>query len=104
LDPAQRIQSWNDRQAFVGSDGVFRAVLAHRDPGVPNWLDTGGFDEGVMLCRFQFPECTAPQPRTRVVPLASLAQLLPPDTPRVDPDERRRDIARRRHGLAMRFR
>lgn len=104
LDPAQRIQSWNDRQAFVGSDGVFRAVLAHRDPGVPNWLDTGGFDEGVMLCRFQFPECTAPQPRTRVVPLASLAHLLPPDTPRVGPDERRRDIARRRHGLAMRFR
>lgn len=104
LDSSRRIQSWNDRQAHVGSDGVFRAVLAHRDPGVPNWLDTGGFDEGVMLCRFQFPERAAPQPRTRVVPLARLAQELPADTPRVSPDERRRDIARRRHGLAMRFR
>lgn len=103
LDPAYRLQSYNGHQAFIGDDGVFRALLAHRDPGVPNWLDTGGFREGVVLCRFQFPERPAPQPRTRVIPFDAIPQSLPPPTPRVSPEERRREIARRRHGLALRF-
>lgn len=104
LDPAYWLQSYNDRQAFIGADGVFRAVLAHRDPGVPNWLDTGGFREGVMLCRFQFPERPAPQPRTRVIPFDGIRSALPAETPRVGPEQRRPEIARRRHGLARRFR
>src|SRR3546814_2144567 len=32
--------SLNDVQAVVDSDGVFRAVISARDPGVHNWLDT----------------------------------------------------------------
>jgi len=103
LDPACWLQSYNDHQAFIGDDRVFRAVIAHRDPGVGNWLDTGGFREGVVLCRFQFPECPVPQPRTRMIPFDSIASILPPQTPRVSPEERRREIARRRHGLALRF-
>lgn len=103
LDPACWLQSCNDHQAFIGDDRVFRAVIAHRDPGVRNWLDTGGFHEGVVLCRFQFPERPVPQPRTRVIPFDSVASILPPQTPRVSPDERRREMARRRHGLALRF-
>jgi len=104
LDFGQRLQSYNDRQAFVGADGIFRTVIAHRDPGVPNWLDTGGFREGVMLCRFQFPETPAPQPQTRVVRFDSLAQVLPVDTPHVDERSRRAELERRRQGLSRRFR
>lgn len=104
LDPAYRLQSVNGHQAFIGPDGMFRAVVAHRDPGVPNWLDAGGFQEGVLLCRFQFPERPAPQPQTSLIPFDSITSALPSSTPRVTPEERRREIARRRHGLALRFR
>ncbi len=104
LDPAWRLQSCNDRQAFIGDDGVFRALVAHRDPGVPNWLDTGGFREGVILCRFQFPERAAPQPRVRLIPFESIVPVLGAQTPRVGAEERRREVARRRLGLALRFR
>lgn len=104
LDPAYRLQSINGHQAFIGPDGMFRAVVAHRDPGVPNWIDAGGFREGVLLCRFQFPERSAPQPQTRLVPFDSIHSALPSQTPRVTSEERRREIARRRHGLALRFR
>jgi len=104
LDFAQRLQSYNGHQAVLGSDGVFRAVIAHDDPGVPNWLDTGGFREGVMLCRFQFAEEPAPQPRTRVVPYREVVAALPAGTPRVEPLVRRQEIARRRQGVARRFR
>lgn len=104
LDPAYWLQSHNDHQAFVGEDGVFRAVISYMDPGVANWLGTGGFREGVILCRLQFPERPTAQPRTRVVPFNQIASVLPPHTPRVGPEERRREIARRRHGLALRFR
>jgi len=104
LDYAYRLQSYNDHQAFVGADGIFRAVLAQQDPGLPNWLDTGGFREGVVLCRFQFAERPAPQPATRVVAFADLASVVPPETPRVDQAARRQEIARRRLGVARRFR
>ena len=35
----------NGHQAVL-DDGVFRAVVAHRDPGVANWLDTAGNRRG----------------------------------------------------------
>ena len=39
---ANRQSSLNGHQAVLDPDGVFRAVISARDPGVPNWLDTGG--------------------------------------------------------------
>ncbi len=42
LDYTYRQTSLNGHQAVLDSDGVFRAVVAHRDPGVANWLDTAG--------------------------------------------------------------
>jgi len=104
LDYSQRLQSYNDHQAFSGTDGVFRAVIAHRDPGVPNWLDTGGFEEGVVLCRFQFPDRPAPQLCTRVVRTDDLVGVLPAETSGIDGAQRRRQIALRRYGLARRLR
>ena len=31
------------------TDGRVRVVVAHRDPGVQNWLDTGGLGDAVMV-------------------------------------------------------
>ena len=37
-------------------DGRVRLVVSHRDPGVPNWVNSGGRDHGVMGLRFVEPD------------------------------------------------
>lgn len=104
LNFARVLSSYNGHQAVLDGQGVFRAVIAHRDPGVPNWLDTSGHREGVMLVRFQFPETPAPQAQTRLVKFDELASALPADTPRIRPAARRAELALRSAGVARRFR
>jgi hypothetical protein len=48
--------SLNRRQTRLEADGRFRIVVAHEDPGVPNWLDTGGEQSGVVFVRYLLPE------------------------------------------------
>jgi len=59
--------SLNRRQMQADADGRFTAVVAHRDPGVPNWLDTGGRPNGILYWRFLLSEGEIEQPRCRVV-------------------------------------
>jgi len=66
--------SLNRRQMKPGPDASYRIVVAHRDPGVPNWLDTEGRPTGLIFWRFLLPQQTPSQPRTKVVPVASLAK------------------------------
>ena len=49
-----------------------RFVIAHRDPGVPNWLDTAGHRRGTVGVRWVGPDVVDVLPSTRVVPLSSL--------------------------------
>ncbi len=102
IDYANRQSSLNGHQAVVDSDGVFRAVVAHTDPGVANWLDTAGHRQGPMIFRWLRAE-SAPVPTTRVVAVDALDGALPSGTVRVDPAERRATIARRRAGVRKRF-
>ena len=44
--------SINGHEAVIDTDGVFRAVIAHHDPGVINWLDTGGHARGLIGGRY----------------------------------------------------
>ncbi len=46
----------NHREVAIDSDGRVRIVVAHRDPGVPNWLDTGGRTRGTLFLRFLLAE------------------------------------------------
>ncbi len=94
LDYATRQSSLNSRQAHVARDGRLRVVIAHRDPGIQNWLDTGGCAEGLLQYRWVWTR-TNPTPTLKSVAFADLAQALPPDTPRISPAERRRVIAAR---------
>ncbi|GJM37494.1 MAG: hypothetical protein DHS20C19_08610 [Acidimicrobiales bacterium] len=48
----QRRTNLNDRQVAYRDDGSVRCVLADRDPGVDNWLDTGGHHTGVVFFRW----------------------------------------------------
>jgi hypothetical protein len=61
------------RQLRLGKDASYRIVLAARDPGVPNWLDTEGRPFGTIFWRFLQPEGTPQRPRTKVVAIDSLA-------------------------------
>jgi hypothetical protein len=61
----------NHHTAAREPDGSVRLVVAHRDPGHPNWLDTAGHARGTMCLRYVRAR-SAPVPRTRVVPFASL--------------------------------
>lgn len=69
--PWRRI-SLNRKQMQLGEGGAYRIVVAHRDPGVPNWLDTSGRRSGTIYWRFLLPDGDPPTPTTRVVPLAEL--------------------------------
>jgi hypothetical protein len=62
----------NHTQAHYEPDGSFRLVIAHRDPGVPNWLETAGHDHGTMGLRWVKAE-VHPQPECRVVPVHELS-------------------------------
>lgn len=103
LDYVGRITSLNGRQVHVDGDGRIRYVLAHTDPGVPNWLDVTGHPWGGMLFRAALT-ASAAQPTARVVALGDVRASLPEETPIVDEYQRREQIRRRRAHVASRFR
>lgn len=55
----------NKHTAVPDADGGVTAVIAHRDPGVPNWLDTAGHRLGHFAMRWvRAAEYVDPQTRT----------------------------------------
>ncbi len=103
LDFASRQSSLNGHQAQLDESGVFHGVIAHRDPGVPNWLDTGGHQHGTVAARFLLAE-SATEPKLRSVKFADVLAELPADMPRIDPATRTEIIERRRHAVWRRYR
>jgi len=69
LDYRYHRVSLNHSQVRLEADGSFRLVVAHRDPGMPNWIETAGHREGVVFCRWLQAETFPEQPSSRVVRL-----------------------------------
>jgi len=103
LDFATRQTSLNGHQAALDGDGVFRCVIAHRDPGVANWLDTAAHERGTIAARFLLAE-SSPEVRLRAVRFDELASALPPGTPRIEAAARARNLERRRLAVLRRYR
>jgi hypothetical protein len=103
MDYTNRVTSLNGQQLRADADGRVRVVIAHRDPGVPNWLDTAGHLEGLIQYRYIWTK-NDPEPSARIVHEGDVRAALPPGTPRVSPEERRRTIARRQAHVAWRER
>lgn len=96
-----RQSSLNGLQAAVDPDGRMRAVLSHRDPGIANWLDTGGHLYGMMIGRWY--RCSSqPVPKVTKVKFAELDRHLPADVVRIDADGRAEALRRRRIGSQLR--
>jgi len=102
IDYGRHQSSLNGHQAVVDPDGILRAVIAHRDPGVANWLDTAGHGSGPVILRCVRTE-TAPVPTTKVVPFDQIDKALPGDSHRVSPEERAAIIEARRMAVSKRF-
>ncbi|NKR96420.1 DUF1214 domain-containing protein [Rhodococcus hoagii] len=104
LDYTYRQTSLNGHQAVLDPDGVFRAVVAHRDPGVANWLDTAGNEFTRCVYRWWLATGTdLPTPTVRKVRFDEVLAELPATTERVDAARRRATPARRRAAVLKRY-
>jgi hypothetical protein len=65
----------NAHSAVYEKDGSVKIVVAHKDPGCPNWLTTAGHPCGTMLFRWVKAD-SHPQPKTRVVKTEALSKEL----------------------------
>ena len=61
----------NKHLAQYEDDGSVRLIVAHENPGLPNWIETVGHTSGTMCFRWVRAR-EHPQPQTRVVDLGSL--------------------------------
>lgn len=66
--------SLNRAEAAPEPDGSIQVVIAHRDPGVPNWLHTEGRPFGLVFWRFLLPEGPIETPTASVVSVDEVAQ------------------------------
>jgi hypothetical protein len=105
VDPVTRITSRNHMQAEVREANRVQMVVSSVDPGVVNWLDTGGRPQGLCTLRWFWPDVDQePTPTARVVKLGEVQGELDPGARLMSPGERRAELAARRSHLAWRFR
>jgi hypothetical protein len=99
LDIVDRTGSLNKAQSVPNPDGTYTYVIAATDPGTANWIDTDGLPEGILTLRMaEFGESGPREDlgaRGRVVPLDRLDAEVP-ELPRVTPQQRAEELARRR--------
>lgn len=93
-------------QMAKDADGRCTFVVAHEDPGVHNWVDTGGLYELYALRRWQgLPREGGPEPQitSRVVPLKDIESALPAGVKRVTREERAAQLSQRHRDFWRRF-
>jgi hypothetical protein len=108
IDYWKRQTSLNHSQMAADTDGRFTYVVAHRDPGVHNWLDTTGLNELLAVHRWQslprdMDAGSQPTLACRTVKFDQLDKMLPAGVRRVSAAERQAQIARRTAGFDRRF-
>jgi len=102
IDVDSRQSSLTAATAVPDADGWISCVACREDPGVANWIDTGGFAETLPLVRWQGLPAEevrgGPIAEVRVVKCDRLDVELP-DAERIDPAERARRLAVRKAAL-----
>ena len=95
-----RTGSLNKAQSVTNPDGTYTYVISAADPGVHNWIDTGGLPEGLLTLRMaEFPPGGARQDLAASGRVVKLAEL--PDLPPVA--DRAAQLAERRAGYLRRL-
>jgi hypothetical protein len=97
--------SLNKAQAIANSDGTYTIVVSPTDPGVGNWVSTGGLNQGTISIRFQHFDSTStdsPTVSSQVVSVDQLSSIIPADQ-FVTPAQRQVQLALRKSGFNKRF-
>jgi hypothetical protein len=71
LEPFRRTSSLTLAHVTPRPDGTVRLVVSGTDPGVPNWLDTGGRRRGFVTLRW-LDHPTPPDVKTQVLPISEV--------------------------------
>jgi len=106
LDYRNRQSHLNDATIEPDADGRTTCVIAIRDPGIHNWLDSTGLHEVQLGVRWQgIPGNTLVSPtiETRLVNISDLAAAIPVGVRKNTAAERRRDIIERQQLFDRRF-
>lgn len=101
------LSSLNNAQSIADDETSTTYVASIKDPGVHNWIDTGGRHFGFLLHRWQgLPENTAADndwAKSQVVKLKDLDRALPRTVKRITADERRQQLTERKALFDLRF-
>ena len=73
IDPRRRRSSITNAGAVAGDGGTVRIVIAATDPGIDNWLDSGGRHRGFVTVRW-LDNPDPPPVTTRVLPVAEVGR------------------------------
>ncbi len=102
MDYRSVLSNTNCHYAQLEDNGELIIVVAHVDPGYPNWLDPAGFQEGYVTYRWMQAD-HYPLPEVTQVKLAELKAKLPDNIKTISTPERVLQIAARRRGVIQRF-
>jgi hypothetical protein len=107
IDAHERQSGLTAAMARPNPDGTITCVASTRDPGIANWLDTGGFVHTLPLIRWQgLPPAdlrAGPRFEMELVPIQSLAERLPLHVERIDGARRNAQLAARRRAFDRRI-
>jgi len=106
LDYRNHQSHLNDATIEPDADGRTTCVIAIRDPGIHNWLDSTGLHEVQLGVRWQgIPGNTLVSPKieTRLVNISDLATAIPAGVRKTTAAQRRRDIVERQQLFDRRF-
>lgn len=98
--------SLNIAQSVANADGSYTIVVSPTDPGVANWVSTGGLNQGTISIRFQDIDTTdtnLPKVSSQVVALSDLSTVLPAGTTYVTAAQRQAALDERKAGFDKRF-
>lgn len=83
-------------------------MVAHRDPGVQNWLDTTGLPKGYLSHRWAYSELPAKQDWPKIsankISVNDIRNHFPEDMPIITTEHRRKEIAIRQAHVQRRYR
>jgi hypothetical protein len=107
-DPQKFVFSYTNKQSHLNDDGTYTYVIAVKDPGAANWIDTAGMHQGWVAIRWQ----DVPRTRTssdgllrdvRVVKSSDLVSLLPAAARGMTSEQRKREVKQRTDDWRLRL-
>ncbi|MBN7795919.1 DUF1214 domain-containing protein [Parahaliea mediterranea] len=101
MDYRQRITSINGHYAHYEEDGSLLVIISHEDPGVGNWMDPSGHEDGYITFRWMGTAEVA-RPVCEQVPISGINALDGGNT-RVSVQSRRKGLQQRTCGVPRRF-